>query len=234
MTWPPDDAAAPDDGGVHTLEQLAVAEYYRQSADALAKHLDGRKVHAGGWTTGQRALSVAPRSAAEVLREVEAGARWFCWETGGDTPSSIQLTVGTGTDIATAATAALAIIDAVVAAGSFPVPATDGEGGLLIFVTGLADLSPLAVALAERAPEIATTDAAAADGRAWLATSGFGSLVPAPYSLVDSADGTGVVLPLTVDELAAVTAGMPLDPRAGDVADRLALHGDLAGSLIGR
>jgi len=219
---------------VHTFDQLAVAEYYRQSADALSRHLDGRKVHAGGWITGQRALSVAPRSAADVLREVQGGARWFCWETDGGSPSSVQLTVGAGTDIATAATAALAIIDAVVAAGGSPVPATDGEGGLLIFVTGLADLRPLADALADRAPEIATTDAAAADGRAWLASSEYGSLVPAPYSLVDSADGTGVVLPLTVDELAAVTAGMPLDPDTGDVADRLAVHGDLAGSLIGR
>jgi hypothetical protein len=223
-----------NDGAVHTLDQLAVAQYYRQSADALSKHLDGRQVHAGGWTTGQRALSSAPRSAGEVLREVESGVRWFCWETDGGSPSSVQLTVGTGADISTAATAALAIIDAVVAAGGSPVPATDGEGGLLIFVTGLADLRPLAAALADRAPEIATTDAAAADGRAWLGSSEYGSLVPAPYSLVDSADGTGVVLPLTVDELAAVTAGMPLDPDAGDVSDRLAVHGDLAGSLIGR
>lgn len=218
---------------MHTLDQLAVAQYYRQAAGVLSRHLDGRRIHAGGWTAGRRALSTAPRSAGDVIREVEAGARWFCWESGDRSPSSIQLAAGAGAGVATAATAALAIIDAVVAAGGSPVPATDGEGGLLVFVSGLADLLPLAAALAERAPEIATLDPATADGRAWLADSEYGSLVPVPYSLVDSADGTGVVLPLTVDELAAVTAGMPLEPDSGDVVDRLAIHGDLAASLIG-
>lgn len=215
------------------MAELAVADYYRQIGETLARHLTGRRIHAGGWTSGQRPLPVAPSSSPDIMAAVDGGARWFSWEVVGGVPASVGVSAGDGADIATAATAALALIEALEAAGGTAVPASDGQGGLLVFATGVADLQPIAAALAVRAPEIATTDAGSTDGRAWLATSAPGSLVPAPYSLVDSADGTGVVLPLTADELAAVTAGMPLDPDCGDVADRLALHGDLAAPLLG-
>ncbi len=215
------------------MAELAVADYYRQIAQTLARHLTGRRIHAGGWTSGQRPLPTAPSSPADIMAAVDVGARWFSWEVVDGVPASVQVSAGDGADIATAATAALALIEAVGAAGGTAVPATDGQGGLLVFVTGVTDLQPIAAALAVRAPEIATVDAGGTDGRAWLATSAPRSLVPAPYSLVDSADGTGVVLPLTVDELAAVTAGMPLDPDCDDVADRLVVHGDLAAPLLG-
>lgn len=219
---------------METFDQPAVAGYYADAGSTLAGQLAGRRIHAGGWAAGQRALPRAPGTGAEIIAEAGDGARWFAWEVADSTPSSVQLSAGNGADIATAATAALALIDAITAAGGTAVPATDGQGGLLIFVTGVDDLAALTAALAGRAPEIATVDAADTDGRAWLAVSTIGSLVPAPYSLVDSVDGTGVVLPLTVDELAAVTAGMPLDPRPDEVAGRLAVYGDLAASLLAR
>lgn len=215
-----------------TFDQPAVAGYYAAAGSTLARQLAGRRIHAGGWSAGQRALPQAPGTGAEITAEAGGGARWFAWEVADSTPSSVQVSAGNGADIATAATAALALIEAITVAGGTAVPATDGQGGLLVFVNGIDDLADMATTLAGRAPEIATVDAAGTDGRAWLAISPAGSLVPAPYSLVDSVDGTGVVLPLTVDELAAVTAGMPLDPRPDEVADRLVVHGDLAASLI--
>jgi len=54
-----------------------------------------------------------------------------------------------------------------------------------------------------------------------------------PYSLIDVPDGTGVVLPLHVDEIAAAAAGMPLEFEPDDAARRLAARGDLAGRLAG-
>ncbi|WP_154673975.1 hypothetical protein [Nakamurella lactea] len=214
------------------LDEAAVADYYREVAATLAAHLAGRRIHAGGWTSGQQAMRDQPHGPADIAAAVDAGARWFAWETAGDI-GSVQLTPGDGADVATAATAALALIESIQAAGGITVPATDGQGGLLVFVTGPADLDPLLAELAERAPEIATIDSAGSDGRVWLSVAAGGSLVPAPYSLVDSADGTGMVLPLSADELAAVTAGMPLDPAPDEVAGRLASQGDLAAALLG-
>lgn len=214
------------------LDQPAVAEYYRSIGSTLAVHLVGRRIHAGGWTAGQQAMRRQPQSPDDITAAVEAGARWFAWESAGEV-ASVQLTPGDGADLATAATAALALIESIRAAGGTAVPATDGQGGLLVYVTGLVALDPLLAELADRAPEIATLDGGRSDGRVWLAVAAGGSLVPAPYSLVDSTDGTGMVMPLSVDEVAAVTAGMPLDPGPAEVAGRLATLGDLAAPLIG-
>ena len=57
--------------------------------------------------------------------------------------------------------------------------------------------------------------------------------VPVPYSLIDLPDGTGVVIPLHVDEIAAAAAGMPLEFEPVDAAQRLAARGDLAERLAG-
>jgi len=40
------------------------------------------------------------------------------------------------------------------------------------------------------------------------------------------------VVPLDLDELAATTAGMPMDPGPHDVVGRLAARGDLAIALL--
>ena len=55
---------------------------------------------------------------------------------------------------------------------------------------------------------------------------------PVPYSLVAGSAGIEPVVPLHLDEVAAVAAGMPLEPRAADVLIRLATRGDLAAALL--
>ncbi len=157
---------------------------------------------------------------------------------------------GSGADIAVAATAALALSEDPEGAGARWVPMSDGADGLVLVAVwppagagepahGAAppDAAAFAAAaarrLARRAPEIATTDPDAADGRAFIDArpSGPGGTIPVPYSLVPPGTDHAVV-PLTLDELAAITAGMPADFEAGDLPDRLALHGDLAGPLV--
>ena len=86
--------------------------------------------------------------------------------------------------------------------------------------------------VASRAPEIATTNPADASGRALVQALEPGSVTPVPYSLV-SGNATGVVVPLTLDEVAAASAGMPLDIEFTDVLDRIAGYGDLARALGG-
>ena len=95
--------------------------------------------------------------------------------------------------------------------------------------------------LARRAPEIATVDPRQADGRALIDASPSwpGNVTPVPYTLVTSPH-SGVdqdarcrcVVPLDLDELAATTAGMPMNPGPQDVAGRLAARGDLAMALL--
>ena len=55
---------------------------------------------------------------------------------------------------------------------------------------------------------------------------------PVPYSLVAGSAGIEPVIPLHLDEVAAVAAGMPLEPQAADVLIRLATRGDLAAALL--
>jgi hypothetical protein len=119
-----------------------------------------------------------------------------------------------------------------------------------------------AAALARRAPELATLDPNQADGRCllhtgwelptewtlptepggdmestagehWRQQSDDAALsAPVPYSLVSGSDGVAPVIPLHLDEVAAVAAGMPLEMTANDVAGRLTTRGDLASALL--
>lgn len=219
-----------------TLDRPAVAGYYRLAGELLARQLAGRVVHAAGWEADHSGSRGALDTSEALFADVQAGARWFSWELDTDTPAVAQVGIGEGTDISTAATAALAVVEDLQAQGFTAVPATDGQGGLFVFVPvsvepPRVDLLQVIGSLALRAPEMATVDADATDGRAWLAAPGVGTLIPAPYSLVDSAEGTGVVFPLAIDELAAVTAGMPLDLTPGDLSDRLGRYGDLGTRL---
>lgn len=217
------------------FDDPAVAAYYRGVAGVLAPYLAGRTVHAGGWPVeAGRDLDGSTADTATVVAAIEAGVRWFGWPAGGSCPDCVRITAGAGADIANAATAGLVLVQEIVDRGGIAVPAADGQQGLLVYVLGRPDLQEPVALIAERAPELATLDPAEADGRAWLSVFPAGALVPLPYSLVDSADGTGAVLPLTVDELAAITAGMPLDPHPDDAADRLSIFGDPAEALIGR
>lgn len=217
------------------FDDPAVAAYYRTVAEALAPYLAERTVHAGGWPaeTG-RDLDGSTADAATVRTAIDSGVRWFGWPAGGIAPDCVRITPGAGADIANAATAGLALVEEIVGRGGIAVPAADGQQGLLVYVLGIPDVQEPVALIAGRAPELATLDPAEADGRAWLSVFPGGALIPLPYSLVDSADRTGAVLPLTVDELAAITAGMPLDPHPDDATDRLAVFGDPAEALIGR
>jgi hypothetical protein len=87
--------------------------------------------------------------------------------------------------------------------------------------------------LAARAPELATVVAGQDAGRVLVRELTGADPVPVPYSLIDLPDGTGVVIPLHVDEIAAAAAGMPLEFEPGDAALRLAARGDLADRLLG-
>lgn len=238
------------------MDERAVAAYYRHVGATLAAHLQGREIRLGGWSTDLPDTDPDYRwSADEVDTAVSRGVRWFSWhpatgsavEVGAGSleaaersgPACVSVGVGDGANVATAATAALALIEDLRAAGGDGIPATDGQGGLLVYRTGGTDgrdapseLRGLVQRLSERAPEVATLDVGSADGRAWLAVPEPGSVVPAPYSLVDSVEGTGAVVPLTLDEVAAVTAGMPLDPYPQDAVERLNTQGDYAAALL--
>ncbi len=166
-------------------------------------------------------------------------------------PSALLLRIrpGEGADIATAATTALNLAEQVSADGGVPVPLTDGFGGLLVLarISGDVDAAAqrYAAGIAGRAPELATLDAAQADGRCvvqtrWSTSSAkpaatsmiAASASPVPYCLVLGPRGPTPVIPLHLDEVAAVAAGMPLELDADDVRVRLATRGDLAAALL--
>jgi hypothetical protein len=164
---------------------------------------------------------------------------------------ALHVVAGEGTGISTAATAALALCESITRDHLTAVVITDGRDGLYVIGVAAGAGSPgpapdgwlaasgYAEELARRAPEIATVDPRQADGRALVDASPSwpGNLIPIPYSLVPadpaSGGGYGAVIPLDLDEVAAVTAGMPLDPRPLDVTGRLAARGDLAAGLLG-
>ncbi len=109
---------------------------------------------------------------------------------------------------------------------------TAADGMLVALPAGVAARTVMD-ALAARAPELATVDSAQDDGRVLIRELTGSDPVPVPYSLIDLPDGTGVVIPLDVDEIAAAAAGMRLEFEPVDAAQRLAARGDLAERLAG-
>ena len=265
-------------------------------ADALIPHLAGRPVTVGaadGSVLGveqvdtaddlsflvDRGVVTLATSLPDVQQAAMPGVRTVACCT-------LHIAAGEGTGIATAATAALALCEAMTADGLTAVVTTDGGEGLYVRAMGprtrrrsveTADrarvtdpvrtgmdgpweiASGYAEDLARRAPEIATVDPRQADGRALIDASPSwpGNVTPVPYSLVPASatpaapvapvapvaptapssgvghgQDCGCVVPLDLDELAATTAGMPMDPGPLDVAGRLAAKGDLAGALL--
>ncbi len=119
-----------------------------------------------------------------------------------------------------------------------------------------------AVVLGRTAPELATLDPAQADGRSLITIHADDARadVPVPYSLLPggaafsgvatpSGDATfsgdaalsggattpadtPAAIPLHLDEIAAITAGMPAELTSADVAERIAVRGDLAAALL--
>jgi DNA primase len=212
--------------------------YYREHAPLLARQLAGRDCRAVPGPVSPVRID----GPGDVLRQVEAGAEGFLV---GPASGRGQRTVdrwivtlqpGDGTDIATAASAALAIGDELAGHGLAVVTLLDGRGGLVLYgmlePTDAAELrnrlSGFLADYAEQAPELATMDPAQADGRVLLSAAGTDPDVLdwAPYSLVPGAC-PGVVVPVHRDDIAAASAGMPLDIEPADVANRIRLRGDL-------
>lgn len=268
------------DGRVRIDNPDDIRAYYAAVADALIPHVAGRPVTVG--TADGSPLGVEFIDTADDLDYLLARGAVTLATTLPDPPSTpvmpaartvawctLHVASGAGTGIATAATAALALCQAMNSDGLTAVVTTDGGEGLYVRAIGsgtrrrsrwshgsrTADIartgvdgpweiaSGYAEELARHAPEIATVDPRQADGRALIDASPSwpGNITPVPYSLVAVApDAAGTdrrvegrcVVPLDLDELAATTAGMPMDPGPQDVVARLAAKGDLAIALL--
>jgi DNA primase len=192
-------------------------DYYREVAAAIATHLAGieaRRVPMTASPDGPVTYLTAPTHLV-----------------------AIHLVPGAGADTATAATAALQLAEQCAADGLVPVPLTDADGGLWILArtTGDAPAAALRYAglLTATAPELATADPAAADGRCLVTVPGADQVVvPVPYTALPGESGWHVAIPLHLDEVAAVAAGMPAEFDAAEVGDRLGARGDLAAGLL--
>jgi DNA primase len=232
------------------LESAAVkADYYRVVRQTLLEHLRGREVLGFGDRPTRGAAGAEPahqvrlhiNDGDDLDEAVRSGVIGFSLPAlTGPGIAGFRLRAGSGTGIDTVATVALALAESLGRDGLTAVALTDGSGGLYLFGFEVgadqAAVGPSAEdyarALAATAPEIATTDRGDIDGRALVEPLPVGLPAPAPYSLVRAGDPTGVVVPLTLDEIAAASAGMPLGIGLSDVADRLAEYGDLAAALI--
>jgi hypothetical protein len=284
MTPPgPRAAVCGHDGQVRIDNPDDIRDYYAAVAGALIPHLAGRPVTVGtadGSLFGVERIDTADDldylleqgavTLATALPEVQRApvmpvARTVAWCT-------LHVASGEGTGIATAATAALALCQAMTSDGLTAVVTTDGGEGLYVRAMGPGTRRRMRVShgptptdtartgvdgpweiasgyaeeLARNAPEIATVDPRQADGRALIDASPSwpGNVTPVPYSLVtatsvaptaagnDRRAGGRCVVPLDLDELAATTAGMPMDPGPQDIVGRLAARGDLAIALL--
>lgn len=212
----------------------AIVAYYQAVGATLLGHLTGRPVTGLGGGPAQPGHDGAVlhiEDAADLDEAVRSGVVSFLL-TGWAGPSRLALRIRAGDDsgIDNVATTTLALMELMRAD---QVPATamlDGTGGMYLAGIG-ADRSAAdryARELADRSPEIATTSQADAAGRALIEPLAPGGGLPAPYSLVDGPDRLVVIAPLTRDEVAAATAGMPLDIDMADMPDRLRSRGDLA------
>jgi hypothetical protein len=232
------------------LESAAArADYYRGVRRALLGHLQGREVFGFGGRPAAGSSEVEPahrvplhiNDVDDLDESVRSGVVGFALTAlTGPGMAGFRVRAGPGTGIDTVATVALALAESLGRDGLTAVALTDGFDGLYLYgfqigvvpaAMGLRSID-YARALAAAAPEIATTDRGDIDGRALVEPLPIGSPAPAPYSLVRAGDPAGVVVPLTLDEIAAASAGMPLGIGLSDVGHRLAEYGDLAAALI--
>jgi len=212
------------------MAEADVLAHYVAVAPTVLRHVRGRTVHHAGWSASGTS-TVESESALRTV--VGSGGRWLSFAVHElDGWSVLRLTPGPGADTATTATTALTLSESAASRGTATVVMSDGESGMYILFADPDAAGACLADLVDRAPEIATADPDADDGRVLLTPLAADRLLPAPYSLVDTADGTGVVLPLHLDEIAAAAAGMPLEPQPTDAAARLADRGDLAAVLV--
>ncbi len=216
-------------------EHAAVVAYYRSVGATLLGHLTGRPVIGLGsdpQQPGHHRVALHIEDAADLDEAVRSGVISFCLP-GSTGPGRLALRIRAGQDsgMDTVATTTLALMELMRADDVRATAMLDGAGGL--YLAGLGADQPAALGyareLADRSPEIATTSGADTAGRALIEPlpSG-GDGMPAPYSLLDGPTGLAVIAPLTRDEVAAATAGMPLEIEMGDMAERLRTRGDLA------
>ena len=171
----------------------------------------------------------------EAVRSGVVGFALSDWP--GSQRFALHVRAGQDSGIDVVATTALALMELLQTGGALVVAQLDGTGGMYLAGVGAAQptAGAAAHALAHRSPEIATTNDSDAAGRALVAPlPPDDEGLPAPYSLVPGPDGPAPVAPLTRDEVAAATAGMPLDIDRADVVDRIRTRGDLALPLAGR
>lgn len=216
-------------------EPAATVAYYRTVGSTLLAHLTGRPViglGGGSARPGHRGVALHIEDRADLDEAVRSGIVSFLlpgW-TGPDR-LALQIRAGDDSGIDNVATTTLALMELMRADGVRTTPMLDGAGGM--YLAGIGADRPAAARyareLADRSPEIATTSVADDAGRALIEPLSPGSDgLPAPYSLVDGPLGLAVIAPLTRDEVAAATAGMPLDIELADMAERLRSRGDLA------
>lgn len=219
-----------------------IRTYYRAHAELVAGQLIGRSVR--GYPPSDHPVVIT--DASDVLAATGSGVGGFLISpqvsaTGVVDRMLVTLVTGEGVDISIAATTALALGELLGRGGVASVCAADGQGGMILFVrppagdAGAARIELAAVLdrYAELAPELATTDPRLTDGRILISAAASDPAVFswAPYSLVPGA-WPGVVMPLHDDDVAAVSAGMPLEIEPEDVADRIALRGDLLSAWL--
>lgn len=226
-----------------------VTDYYRAVASVLLPHLAGRPLRAlssaAGGPDGTGPIAT-PTTTEHLLALVSAGAITLLTAPAGR--MVLHLAPGDGADIATVATAVLQLAERCASDGLRAVPLTDGAAGLWLIAgtdgDGGAAAGRYAEQLSRTAPELATLDPAQSDGRSLVTlypdTTGLD--VPVPYTLLVGSPASGsdpygaagpaAAIPLHLDEIAAITAGMPAELIAADVVDRIATRGDLAGSLL--
>jgi len=155
----------------------------------------------------------------------------------------IDLDPGRGAGMTECATLALALRGALAGDGLHAVPKTTGKAGMHLLVPIATTphhevveyVKRLADALASAAPELATSKIGEANrsGRVLLdwRQNAYRMTTVAPYSL-RAADEPAVSTPVTWDEVAAASAGMPLRFSMDEVRERIAKHGDLAADVL--
>jgi len=155
----------------------------------------------------------------------------------------IDLDPGSGAGIPECAMLALALREALAAAGLTAVPKTSGAAGMHLLVPvaptpvdqAVGFVRRLAEALAAAAPDLATARIGEREraGRVLLdwRQNVFRATTAAPYSL-RAGPGPGVSTPVTWDEVAAASAGMDLVFDPDIVRRRIDAHGDLAAPLL--
>ena len=240
-------------------EHAAVVAYYRAVGPVLLTHLAGRAVTGFGTGTAPDqphepdqprvappgAPAPGPRGVVlhiadlsdldEAVRSGVVGFRLADWPGPDRLALHIRAGEDSGTDVV--ATTTLALMELLQSDGVHLTALLDGTDGMYLVGVGAGQQAAIrtAGALADRSPEIATINTADTAGRALVQPLSLGTGgLPAPYSLVPGPDGMAVVAPLTRDEVAAATAGMPLEIDRAELVDRIRTRGDLALLLAGR